>query len=130
MKPYKFFFLIILLIFTVLIPIMIFAGTEYSKDINKDGNIDEWYVIGANGNIEQISTDRNYDGKVDNILTYDEYSNKKYEELDFNFDGIMDDYYFYEAGILIRREIDSNYDLKVDMWVYIEEGKYMIKKKI
>jgi hypothetical protein len=50
---------------------------------------------------------------------------KMYEELDFNNDGRMDDFYYYTDGVLERREIDSNYDDAVDVWVYIYEGVYV-----
>ena len=40
---------------------------------------------------------------------------------------MMDDYYFYDDGRLIREEIDTNFDEKVDVWVYLFEGIYIEK---
>ncbi|MCK5198831.1 MAG: hypothetical protein KAR21_10790, partial [Spirochaetales bacterium] len=42
-------------------------------------------------------------------------------------DGKMDDLYFYSNGIIVRREIDSNFDLKIDLWVYIKDGSFIEK---
>ena len=37
----------------------------------------------------------------------------------------MDDFYFYENGVLVRHEIDSNFDSLPDIWVYLDEGVYI-----
>ena len=37
----------------------------------------------------------------------------------------MDDFYFFEAGKLIRQEIDSNFDSDIDIWVYMKDGIYI-----
>jgi hypothetical protein len=39
----------------------------------------------------------------------------------------MDDLYFYSKGIIVRREIDSNFDMKIDIWVYIKDGSLIEK---
>ena len=39
----------------------------------------------------------------------------------------MDDFYYYKNGVLERHEIDTNFDLKPDIWVYIDEGVYIKK---
>ena len=49
----------------------------------------------------------------------------KVREYDYNLDGHMDDFYFYERGVLIRQEIDSNFDELVDIWVYLHKGIYI-----
>lgn len=72
-----------------------------------------------------IRTDRDADGRIDYNLQINEWGRKKYEELDFNYDGTMDDFYYYDDGVLERREVDSNFDDAVDIWVYIYEGVYI-----
>jgi hypothetical protein len=37
----------------------------------------------------------------------------------------MDDFCFYEDGELVREEIDSNYDGRIDIWVYLHQGIYI-----
>ncbi len=73
------------------------------------------------------SYDSNGDGKVDYLEKLDEDGRKVVEVLDFNHDGFMDDFYYFTDGIITLREIDSNFDNKIDIWVYIKEGKYIEK---
>ena len=47
------------------------------------------------------------------------------EALDFNFDGRMDDFYYYVGGVLDRREIDTDFNDDIDLWVYLFEGVYL-----
>ena len=86
----------------------------------------EWQEKEPEG-VTVYRSDRNGDGRVDYLLRYDEEGSKIYEELDFNHDGVMDDFYFYSAGVLDRREVDSNYDGNVDLWVYLKDGVYIQK---
>lgn len=77
------------------------------------------------GDLTTIESDRDGDGSVDYLVRVDDAGRKTYEELDFNYDSVMDDFYYYSAGVLLRREIDTNYDEEVDVWVYIHEGVYI-----
>ena len=71
--------------------------------------------------------DSNGDGKADLREKQDEDGNKIMEMIDFNHDGVMDDFYYFTDGIITLRKIDSNFDQKIDVWVYIKEGKYIEK---
>ena len=71
--------------------------------------------------------DSNGDGKVDFMEKLDKDGNKIMEIFDFNHDGAMDDFYFFTDGVISKREIDSNFDKKVDIWVYIKDGHYITK---
>jgi len=71
--------------------------------------------------------DSNHDGNIDYIVKSDDAGVKVMEALDFNHDGMMDDFYFYGDGIIIRREVDSNFDMKIDLWVYIKDGSLIEK---
>ncbi len=71
--------------------------------------------------------DSNGDGKVDFMEKKDKDGKKIMEIFDFNHDGFMDDFYFYTNGIITLREVDSNFDRKVDIWVYIKDGHYITK---
>jgi len=71
--------------------------------------------------------DSNHDGNVDYIVRSDDTGAKVMEALDYNHDGIMDDLYFYADGIIIKREVDSNFDMNIDLWVYIKNGSLIEK---
>lgn len=71
--------------------------------------------------------DSNTDGNIDYLVRTNIDGDKVMESIDFNFDGEMDDLYFYSEGIIVRREIDSNFDLKIDVWVYIKDGSFIEK---
>lgn len=120
----KYFTLIILLILSFSAAAQdIPAGAE-SFDDNNDGRPDRWEVTTGEGSIKSYA-DTTGDGRYDYIQEYDEAGMKKYEALDFNGDGLIDDHYFYSRDILLRREIDTNYDGRVDVWVYLKEGIYV-----
>ncbi len=71
--------------------------------------------------------DSNNDGNIDYFIRTNSDGDKILELMDFNHDGEMDDLYFYSDGIIVRREVDSNFDMKIDIWVYILDGT-MIEK--
>lgn len=71
--------------------------------------------------------DSNNDGSIDYLLRTDFNGDKILELLDYNHDGEMDDIYFYSDGIIVRREIDSNFDMNIDIWVYIKDGTIIEK---
>ena len=71
--------------------------------------------------------DSNTDGDIDHLVRINIDGVKVMESIDFNLDGEMDDLYFYSNGIIVRREIDSNFDMKIDVWVYIKDGSLIEK---
>jgi hypothetical protein len=42
----------------------------------------------------------------------------------------MDTFYFYDSGVLIRQEVDSNYDGKIDIWIYLYKSIYISKYEV
>ena len=69
--------------------------------------------------------DRNGDGLFDFAVLMDDEGNRSEEALDYNYDGYMDDFYFYNRDVLVRQTIDTNYDGKLDLWIYIYHGVYI-----
>jgi hypothetical protein len=72
-----------------------------------------------------MKSDRDEDGNTDYAVQLDRKGNLKKEVMDFNYDGYMDDFYFFEEGKLVREEIDSNFDNKIDIWVYVTDNVYI-----
>ncbi len=69
--------------------------------------------------------DQSENGVADYAALYDRKGTLQKEALDYNQDGNMDDFYIYESGVLTRREVDSNFDGKIDLWVHIFEGSWV-----
>lgn len=115
----------IVIIFILLLPLSIYA--DYSIDSNKDGVLDVWVEeLSQEGYI--ILTDTNHDGNIDSRLALNRAEQTLFEETDYNLDGIMDNFYYYQDGFVVRQEVDSNYDQKIDVWVYIvNDGKSISK---
>ena len=72
-----------------------------------------------------VELDRSGTGVVDYRATYDERGRILTEQLDYNDDGRMDTFYYYKEGVLQRVEIDSKFIGKVDIWVYLVDGRYV-----
>lgn len=103
------------------------AFADYALDSNEDGVQDIWVEDKAEDGVI-ISSDTNFDGNVDSILAIDKANISLYEQTDYNLDGVMDNFYYYEDGVIVRQEVDSNYDNKIDVWVYIINGGTTIAK--
>ncbi|MFP4490216.1 MAG: hypothetical protein ACLFNZ_01970 [Spirochaetaceae bacterium] len=76
---------------------------------------------------ESIEVDTNDNGSIDYLYKTHESGEKRAEVLDYNHDGKMDDFYYYDEGVLQRREIDSNGNGRIDIWVHLDEGVYVKK---
>ncbi|MCK5673001.1 MAG: hypothetical protein KAH95_06480 [Spirochaetales bacterium] len=85
----------------------------------------ELNIIEEDAIVEEF--DSNKDGNVDYFIRMSLDGDKIMESMDFNHDGEMDDLYFYSNGIIVRREVDSNFDSNIDIWVYIKDGSLIEK---
>lgn len=72
-----------------------------------------------------ITGDTGGNGRTDYALKLDEYGNKVAEAVDYNADGFMDDFYHYRNGSLVRQELDTNFDQRIDLWIFMENGVYV-----
>ena len=100
-------------------------GAAEERELDAQKLVDKFHSIEEGIFVE--SYDSNGDGKIDFLEKSDEDGNKIMEIIDFNHDGTMDDFYYFSDGIITLRKIDSNFDKKIDVWVYIKEGKYIEK---
>ena len=99
-------------------------------DINGDKKPDAWkfYVkVAENGaQVDALTckeVDLNYDGHKDIWVYYDAAGNIAHEEFDLDFDGKVDMQTYRQQGKIIRQEMDTNYDGKTDVWKYFESEK-------
>ncbi|MBI9103331.1 MAG: hypothetical protein JEY99_13015 [Spirochaetales bacterium] len=99
------------------------VGAE-ALDDDFDGTPDRWETLSESGGLA-IYMDTKGDGSIDYLIEHDEQGYKVYEAMDFNNDGNFDDYYYYRKEVLANREIDTNFDGDVDVWVTLSEGVYV-----
>jgi hypothetical protein len=81
--------------------------------------------IASKSSVPRVEMDLNEDGQIDFARVYNTKGLLDHDEYDYNLDGKMDDFVFYVNAIPVREEIDSDYNGKVDIWVYLAEGKYI-----
>ncbi len=103
----------------------LFANNQVSTDENGDGKPDTWTAFDDKGNRSAIYYDSDFDGAIDYVHVFNKDNQRIEEHLDYNRDGEMDDFYYFANDVLQRREIDTNFDTKVDVWVYLTEGIYI-----
>lgn len=123
---------IILSIFITAVTLSSAAAEESGKDKRNEEKrifdvavlLEEFHSIEGE---ESIEVDTNNNGSIDYLYKTHKNGEKRAEALDYNHDGNMDDFYYYDEGVLQRREIDSNGNGSIDIWVYLEEGVYVKK---
>jgi hypothetical protein len=95
--------------------------TEISIDTNYDGKND-FFIFKKNDRTYMKKIDTAKTGRIDQIEEYNDKEIKTAECIDTNNDGKTDDRYYYdpENGLLLREELDTNYDGKPDLWVIFE----------
>jgi len=96
-----------------------------STDSDIRSVMEEGRKTGVGKKTSRLDFDKNNDGKIDQTMVLDSKGNKLYEELDFDFDGEMDDFCFYANGVLERELVDTNFDGRIDLWVYMRKGVYV-----
>ena len=102
-----------------------------TADTNQDKKPDVWkfFTMGnQNGQDVQVlsckQVDLNHDGKIDIVYYYDDKgAMTMLEEFDLDFDGKLDMWTYRQNGKIIRQELDTNFDSKPDVWKFFEGEK-------
>ena len=108
----------------VLLSVPLFGQAEDFED-NRRLDPRHSFDVDDYDSLEWFLSDRDGDGATDYAVKVDEAGRKLLEAMDYNKDGFMDDFYYYDAGVLLREELDTNYDRVLDLWVFIEDGVYV-----
>ncbi|TVQ39356.1 MAG: hypothetical protein EA384_06930 [Spirochaetaceae bacterium] len=114
------------LVLVVVLTAVVMTSADHgpAKPLHPDQHFDVTAYRESDG---WIIADTNGDGMTDYALKLDHDMRKQLEAIDFSNDGRMDNFYFYRREALIREEIDTNHDGRIDLWVYIEGGVYIVR---
>ena len=121
--------------------------SETTRDLNRDGKPDQWYLSGQGGKLLRIERDLNFDdrvdvweypgategsvseaemdldhdGRVDVVVYYREDGSLERKEMALEFGDRFTLFQFFDnAGKLLRVEHDEDGDGVVDRWDYYE----------
>ncbi|TVR33083.1 MAG: hypothetical protein EA404_05450 [Spirochaetaceae bacterium] len=100
------------------------SEAEHARPLHPEQHFDVTMYREADG---WIIADTSGDGKTDYALKLDQDLKKEMEVIDFNNDGSMDNFYFYRRDARIREEIDTNHNGRIDLWIHIEGGVYIVR---
>jgi hypothetical protein len=90
-------------------------------DANNDGKPDIKRVYAGGREICRI-TDLNHDGKPDMFEYYDQTGQLRRREADYDDNGIVNAIEHYENGKLVRMELDTTNQGRIDTWDYFDPG--------
>ena len=91
-------------------------------DVNNDGTADIRHVFEGQRRVCS-EYDMNFDGRVDVSRFYESDGQTPEHELhDFDFDGRLDQISFFQAGQVVRKELDTNFDNVIDSWLWCASG--------
>ena len=91
-----------------------------SLDANGDGKADIKRVYDKSGHELCRIADLNHDGKPDMYEYYDASGQLRRRESDFDDSGVVDLIEFYEGGKLVRKELDTTGQHRIDTWDYFD----------
>ncbi len=99
-------------------------------DTNNDGKPDIRRVYAAGKEICRIS-DLNKDGKPEMFEYYDAAGQLRRREADYDDSGVIDSIEVFENGKLVRRELDTSGEHRLDTWDYFDPatGKHTRRER-
>lgn len=84
-------------------------------DVNADGEADIVHVESGGKEVCR-AIDLNFDGIKDAFIYYDAEGRERRRESDYDRDGRPDEVTVFEAGVVVRKERETNFDSKLDTW--------------
>ena len=110
--------------FVILLIVSLTVLGAQSAERPADADDEEWEKIFDvdEYDVTWLLGDTRNDGRTDYALKRDDRGRKRFEAVDFNGDGLMDDFYLYIGGVLVRQELDTNFDGAVDLWIFMHDG--------
>jgi hypothetical protein len=94
---------------------------EIDKD--EDGKLDRWEYYGADQKLEKVGSSRANDGKIDTWSYPGPDGSIARIEVSTRHDGKMNRTEYFEKGVLVRAEEDSDGDGKIDKWETYEGSR-------
>jgi hypothetical protein len=91
-------------------------------DVNGDGKPDLWRVMSGNREVCK-AIDPNFDGVKDAYIYFDESGKIRRREADFDRDGIPDEVAVFDNGVIVSKELETNFDSKLDTWETYAGGR-------
>ncbi len=91
-----------------------------SLDANGDGKADIKRIYDKAGHEVCRIADLNHDGKPDMYEYYDANGQLRRRESDFDDSGVVDLIEYYENGKLVRKELDTTGQHRIDTWDYFD----------
>jgi hypothetical protein len=95
------------------------SGKVDVVDANNDGKPDIKRVYRGGREVCRI-TDLNFDGKPDLFEYYDERGQVRRREADYDDNGVINAIEHYENGKLVRRELDTTNQGRIDTWDFFD----------
>ena len=90
-------------------------------DGNADGVVDRWEYYTSDGQLERLGTSSESDGVEDTWVV--ERGNRMRVDVATRRDGVADRHEFHDGGVLVRAELDTNGDGRLDQWQQFTDGK-------
>ncbi len=91
-----------------------------SMDANGDGKADIKRIYDKGGHELCRISDLNHDGKPDMYEYYDASGQLRRRESDFDDSGVVDLIEHYEGGKLVRKELDTTGQHRIDTWDFFD----------
>ena len=99
--------------------VSVMDGTRIDRielDLDEDGHVDRWDFYRFNPTVERVGFSRLHDGVMDAQAFYGSDRRLTRIEQSTARDGRFNRVEYYEGGVLVRSEVDTNYDGRTDKW--------------
>jgi EF hand len=95
-------------------------------DEDGDGTIDRWEYYGRDQKLEKVGFSRAHDGKVDAWAYANADGSTARIEMSMARNGRIDRTEYYERGVLVRAEEDTDGDGRIDKWEEYDSARLVL----